>query len=115
MDAIRQPYRGSAPGHNLLNAAAGVLRPLPGLKQIAVGWVGGEVRLQNQPEGTGEQDVAVFASLAQFDEDLAAVQIHILDLDARQFRDPHGGVLQESEHDLGVADCPPGRWPRKTF
>jgi hypothetical protein len=85
---------------DLLHAAWGERRASLGFEQIPVLRVGFQVAAQHQAEALGVQDVAVLAALTPVDEDLALLGVHVLDADADQFADAHGGVEEQPEHDL---------------
>src|SRR3954463_3281144 len=55
---------------------------------------------QDEAEAPGVQDIAILAPLAPVDEDLALLGVHVLDADADQLADAHGGVEEQLEHDL---------------
>ena len=55
---------------------------------------------ENQAKARGKQDVAVFRALAAVDEDLAAIEIDVSDLDVDQFADPHRRIEEELHQDL---------------
>ena len=61
---------------------------------LAAGWA---LRMSRKVR---EQDVAVLVALAALDEDLAGVQVYVVDLDVGQLAHTDRGVEEEPEHDL---------------
>ncbi len=75
--------------HNLLNTPWREW-PVPlGFEKVPIIRVRFHMALQHEPKCSGEQNVAIFSSLAAFDEDLVPVQIDIFDFDAARVH-PHG-------------------------
>lgn len=72
VDVLRQVCRLRVMRHDLLEPARAVFCPLQRLEQVAVPGIGGEVRLRDQLERVGKQDVTVLPALAQLDGNLAA-------------------------------------------
>jgi hypothetical protein len=86
---------------NLLNSPRAIPLPVAALKQVPVVIrVGGKMCFQNQGKGIREQNVPVLIALAFGYEDLPGIKVDIIDRDVGQFTHPHGGVEQQSEHDL---------------
>jgi hypothetical protein len=57
--------------------------------------MGVDVGAESGGKGLAEQDVAVLAARPLVHEDLAALQVHVGDLDAAQFRDLDRGEEQQ--------------------
>ena len=72
--------------HDLLHPPGAELAAPPGLEQVAVLRVGGDVGAEGGGEALAEQDVAVLAALALVDEDLAVLKIDVGDLDGAAAR-----------------------------
>lgn len=62
---------------DLLDTPGRELRVAPSLEEVAVGWMGSDMRPQRRGEALAEEDVAILATLALVDPDLAGVQVHV--------------------------------------
>ena len=85
---------------DLLDTSRGELRVVPGFEQVGVLFVGAEVGPERQAESLGEQDVAIFVSLALANKYLTLININVGDLDIDQFTDPYAGRVEQLQHDL---------------
>ena len=61
-----------------------------------------EVFLQRKNKVLGEYRDAVFAALAIADDDLAALELDILDSKAQPFHESHAGAVEEGGHQATV-------------
>src|SRR3954454_22162616 len=100
VDVLGDPRPVAIRPDDLLHTSWREGRATLGLEQVAVLRVGLEMAPEHQAKALGEEDVAILAPLALVDEDLTLLRVHVLDADADQFADAHGGEEEQLEHDL---------------